>query len=174
MIHATSVLYEIETYDLVSTSLYPDGTPKAGTSKHSKMIKEFPQEVIDRVHALTDNLRFRRFVTGSSFPRIDDSWLIICLESSLPYRIVSKMRESYGLDMDQWRFNTFDEDQLQDFFRGGDRPDVDVMSFTDVEVATKAMKHLGAPNLLVDMKLRPKGSYFLFANHGFGLGIGPR
>jgi hypothetical protein len=172
MIHATSMLYEVETYDLVTTSLYPDGTPRAGTSKHSKMIKQFPQEVIDRVYALTDNSRFRRFVRGASLARIEVSWLFICLESSIPYQIPSKARQGLGLNMEQWGFYTFDEEKLQDFFHGGDHPDVDLMSFSDMAIAERAVKKLGSPSLFGDLRLRPDGSYFLFANHSFGSGNG--
>jgi hypothetical protein len=174
MIYPTSAPYEIETYDLATSSLYQYRTPKNGVGRPNKVVKPLPQDVIDRVHALTDNLRFRHFVKGSSLARIEIAWLFICFESPVPYKIISELRRNTGLNMEQWSFYTFDEEKLQDFLRGGHRPDVDVMSFSGMEIAEKAMNHLGLHNFLAELKLRADGSYFIFANHSIEQSSGVR
>jgi hypothetical protein len=168
MIHPTSKPHEITVYDVSVTSLHPDGTPKTAIPESTRKLMRFPQEAIDRVHVLTDNLRFRHFVKGSPLTRIDWAWLFVCFETSIPHRVALEMRDGSRLDMEQWGFYTFDEVGLERLLDGGSPPDVNVMAFSGLAVAAKAMKHLGAPTLLGDLGLRPDGSYFLFANHNFG------
>lgn len=175
MIHPTSKPYEITVYDVCVTSLHPDGTPKTAIPESTRKLMRFPQEVIDRVHALTDNVRFRHFVKGSPVTRIDWAWLFVCFETAIPHRMATEMRDASRLDMEQWAFYTFDEVGLERLRDGGLPPDVNVMAFSGLAVAAKAMKHLAAPTLLGDLKLRPDASYFLFANHSLGsIDVGQR
>lgn len=172
MIHPTSKPYEIKVYDMVVTSSHADGTLKRAIPESTRKLMRFPQEVIDRVHALTDNIPFRHFVNGSPLSRADWAWLFVCFETAISHRVAAEMRDASRLDMEQWGFHTFDDAGLERLRSGGTPPDVNVMSFSGLAVAAKAMKHLGVPTLLSDLRLRPDTSYFLFADHGFGLGMG--
>lgn len=172
MIHPTSKPYEITVYDVIATSTRVDGTPKISTHETTRKLMRFPQEVIDRVHVLTDNEPFRHFVNGSPLSRADWAWLFVCFETAIPHRVAAEMRSASRLDMEQWGFHTFDDAGLERLRSGGAPPDVNVMSFSGLAVAAKAMKHLGAPTLLGDLGLRPDSSYFLFADHSFRLGMG--
>jgi hypothetical protein len=168
MIHPTSKPYEITVYDVSVTSLHPDGTPKTAIPESTRKLMRFPQEVIDRVQVLTDNVRFRHFVKGSPLTRIDWAWLFVCFETAIPNLVATEMRDASRLDMDQWGFYTFDEVGLERLRDGGLPPDVNLMAFSGLAVAAKAMKYLGAPTLLGDLRLRPDVCYFLFANHSLG------
>lgn len=168
MIHPTSKPYEITVYDVSVTSLHPDGAPKTAIPESTRKLMRFPKEVIDRVHSLTDNVRFRHFVKGSPLTQIDWAWLFVCFETAIPHRVATEMRDASRLDMEQWGFYTFDEAGLERLRDGGSPPDVNVMALSGLAVAAKAMKRLGAPTLLGDLRLRPDASYFLFANHSLG------
>jgi hypothetical protein len=74
MIQPTSIPFEITVYDVRSQNLYPDGTPKAEEPQLVRKLMEFPQEVIDRIHVMTDHVRFRHFVKGSPLTNIDWAW----------------------------------------------------------------------------------------------------
>ena len=74
MIQPTSIPYEIIVYDVSSQNLHPDGTPKAEEPQLVTKLMAFPQEVIDRIHVMTDNVRFRHFVKGSPLINIDWAW----------------------------------------------------------------------------------------------------
>ena len=163
MIQPTSIPYEITVYDVRSQNLHPDGTPKAEEPQLVRKLMEFPQEVIDRIHAMTDNVRFRHFVNGSPLTNIDWAWLFICFEAPIPHHVVTQLREAAGLNMDQWGFYTFDEKTLDGFRAGGDPPDIDVVCFSGMAVAAKAMKVLGSPQLIGELRLRPDQPYFMFA-----------
>lgn len=165
MIHLTSVPYVIETYDVVVTSLYADGTPKEGTSQRSKKIDRFPQDVIDRVYALTDNLRFRRFVRGVPLTGVEWSWLFICFENPLPYCVASDIRDNSGLDSEHWGFYTFDEERLKELRSGGSPPDVNVFAFSDIDSARIALIAFGSDDFLGAMNFQPTCSYFIFAKY---------
>lgn len=165
MIQPTSIPYEITVYDIRSQNLHPDGSPKAAKTQLVRKLMEFPQEVIDRIHVMTDNVSFRHFVKGSPLTNIDWAWLFICFETSIPHNVMSQLREASGLNMEQWRFYSFDEKRLDDFRAGGDPPDIDVVCFSGMAVAAKAMKVLGSPQLIGDLRLRSDQSYFMFAKH---------
>ena len=83
----------------------------------------------------------------------------------MPYRLAAKLREASGLTMDQWSFFTFDEEKLAALRDGGTPPDINVMSFSGMAVASIAMRVLGSPNLLADLRLWADESYFLFAKY---------
>jgi hypothetical protein len=165
MIKPTSTPYEITVYNVQSRDLHPDGTPKSNELKPVTKLMRFPQDVIDRIHVMTDNVRFRRFVKGWPLTNIDWAWLFICFESTMPYRLAAMLRETSGLTMDQWSFYTFDEEKLAGSRNGGSPPDINVMSFSGMAVASKAMRALGSPNLLADLRLWADESYFLFAKY---------
>lgn len=96
MILPTSIPYEITVYDVRSQNLHPDGTPKAEQPELVTKLMEFPQEVIDRIHVMTDNVRFRHFVKGLSLTNIDWAWLFICFETPIRHQMRSQLRETSG------------------------------------------------------------------------------
>jgi hypothetical protein len=132
MIYPTSIPYKITVYDVRSQNLHPDGTPKAEEPQLVRKLMEFPQEVIDRIHVMTDNVRFRHFVKGSPLTNIDWAWLFICFDTPIPHQVMSQLREASGLNVDQWGFYTFDEKRLDGFRAGGDPPDIDVITFLGI------------------------------------------
>jgi hypothetical protein len=165
MIYPTSIPYEITVYDVRSQNLHPDGTPKAEEPQLVTKLMEFPQDVIDRIHVMTDNVSFRRFVKGLPLTNIDWAWLFICFDTPIPHHVVSQLREEACLNMNQWGFYTFDEKRLDGFRAGGDPPDIDVITFLGIAVAAKAMKVLGSPQLIGELRLRPDQSYFMFGRY---------
>lgn len=165
MIYPTSVPYAIETYEVVTTPLYADGTPRVGKETRQRQALRFPQEVMDRIHSMTDSPRFRRFLAGAPFSGMDLGWLFLCLETSVPYRTASALRDSSELDVEQWGFYTFDDERLNELHAGGKPPDVDVFSFSDRVSARRALSVMGAPDLVSEMNLRADRSYVLFAQY---------
>lgn len=139
----------------------------AGTSKRTRRILRVPEEAVDRVYAMTENLRFRHFVRGAPLSGIGWSWLFICFERSIPYRVATAMRVASGLDVEQWGFYTFDEEKLKELHAGGDPPEVNVMAFSGIEAASTAMDIMGAPKMVGDLELRAELSYIIFAKHDF-------
>lgn len=163
MIQPTSIPYTITVYDVVTQALNPDGTPKTGKPEPVRKLMQFPQDVIDRIHAMTENVRLRPFVNGWPLTGIDWSWLFVCFETPIPNQVASKLREASGLNMEQWGFHTFDEKRLEGSRDGADPPDVNLMCFSEIAVAARAMKFLGVPELIGDLELQPQKSYFMFA-----------
>ena len=170
MILPTSIPYEITVYDVRSQNLHPDGTPKAEEPELVTKLMEFPQEVIDRIHSMTGNIRFRRFVKGLPLTNIDWAWLYVCFDNVVPYQLAAQLRQASGLKMDQWGFYTFDEDRLAGLQDGGDLPDVNIMCFSGIAVAATAMRTLGSPQLILELGLREDHSYFLFAKYDLNAG----
>jgi hypothetical protein len=125
----------------------------------------FPEEVVERIHSMTDSLRFRRFFACSPLTDMDLGWLFLCLTASVPYPIASAIRAKSELDVEQWGFYTFDEERLKAFHAGGDPPDVDVFTFSDSDAAQRALSAIGAPDLTSVLNLRRDCSYVLFAKH---------
>lgn len=128
MIQPTSQPYEITVYDVSVTSLHPDRNPKTVIHVSTRKLMRFPEEVIDRVHALTDNVRSRHFVKGSPLSRIDCAWLFVCFKTAIPHRLATEMRDAARLDMEQWGLYTFDDVNLESLRDGGSPPDVNMMA----------------------------------------------
>ena len=173
MIKPTSIAYPVAVYDAKVRDLNSDGTPKTEDFRHLTTLMQFPEAVQNRVRAMTENRRFRNFVFGMpfSFHGIDKAWLYICFEKPVQYQVMANVRERSGLSIDQCGFFTFDEGSLETFFDGGRSPEVNVVCFSGIHEAMRAMRFLGAPELIDDLGLQPDTSYFMFAQYELAINI---